>query len=69
VSASSNPHLWALIEAYRSQTGLPVVLNTSFNRANEPIVCSPQDAVRTFTTCGLDALVIDHHIVRKISNV
>jgi len=67
VPRATNPLFWSLIEAYRRRTGLPVVLNTSFNEADEPIVCSPQDAVRTFTACGLDALVIGHYMARKIT--
>lgn len=57
-----NPVMWRLIEQFRLLTGLPVVLNTSFNGADEPIVCTPDDAVRTFLTCGLDALVIGGHL-------
>lgn len=55
---AGNLVMWRLIEQFRLLTGLPVVLNTSFNGSDEPIVCSPEDAVRTFLTCGLDALVI-----------
>lgn len=57
-----NPTMWRLIEQFRLLTGLPVVLNTSFNGADEPIVCTPEDAVRTFLTCGLDALVIGDYV-------
>lgn len=63
VSRTANPRFWSLIEAYRRRSGRPIVLNTSFNEADEPIVCSPRDAVRTFVACGLDALVIGNHIV------
>lgn len=61
VTQDDNPVMWDVIEQFRLLTGLPVVLNTSFNGADEPIVCSPQDAVRTFLACGLDALVIGCH--------
>jgi carbamoyltransferase len=58
VPRGDNPVMWNLIEHFRRLTGLPVVLNTSFNGADEPIVCTPEDAVRTFLACELDALVI-----------
>ncbi|GAB3174510.1 hypothetical protein GCM10027059_46840 [Myceligenerans halotolerans] len=58
VERAASPLFWDLLEQYRRRTGLPVVLNTSFNEADEPIVNSPTDAVRTFVACGLDALVM-----------
>lgn len=62
VTQQDNPIMWSLIEQFRRLTGLPVVLNTSFNGADEPIVCTPDDAVRTFLACGLDALVIGGYL-------
>jgi carbamoyltransferase len=62
VTRADNPAMWDVIEQFRRLTGLPVVLNTSFNGADEPIVCTPQDAVRTFLACKLDALVIGGHL-------
>ncbi|MFG2909903.1 carbamoyltransferase [Kitasatospora sp. NPDC048286] len=58
VKQDTNPDLWKVIQEYRRLCGLPVLLNTSFNRADEPIVCTPDDAVNTFMRCGLDGLVI-----------
>ncbi|MBE1875727.1 carbamoyltransferase [Myceligenerans pegani] len=58
VERAASPMFWDLIEQYRRRAGLPVVLNTSFNEADEPIVNAPADAVRTFVACGLDALVM-----------
>ena len=58
VSREQNPLFADVINAFRSITGVPVVLNTSFNLKGEAIVCSPEDAVRTFYSSGLDALVI-----------
>ena len=46
-------------------TGVPVLLNTSFNLNGEPIVMSPTDAIRTFYTCGLDTLVIGDYVLQK----
>ena len=56
VSAEVNPRYHALISAFDSLTGCPMLLNTSFNVAGEPIVCTPEDAVRCFDRAGLDAL-------------
>ncbi|HEU5356621.1 MAG TPA: carbamoyltransferase C-terminal domain-containing protein [Actinocrinis sp.] len=54
-----------LIAAFRDLTGTPAVLNTSFNLAGEPIVCSPQDAVSTFLRSELDVLVLDDHVIER----
>jgi carbamoyltransferase len=60
-----NPRYWGLINEFGRITGVPVVLNTSFNLRGEPIVCTPQDALRTFFTSGLDFLVLGEFIVAK----
>ncbi|HQH26456.1 MAG TPA: carbamoyltransferase C-terminal domain-containing protein, partial [Oligoflexia bacterium] len=65
VSKSTNPEYWELINDFYKQTGVPVVLNTSFNLKGEPIVCSPFDAIRTFYTSGLDTLAIGDFLVQK----
>jgi carbamoyltransferase len=65
VERANNPQLWSVLDAYQALAGVSVVLNTSFNGADEPIVCTPQDAVRTFIDCGLDALVIGSYVVER----
>ncbi len=65
VSREVNPLYYELIESFCKLTGVPVVLNTSFNVAGEPIVCSPVAAIRCFHGCGLDALVIGRCVVEK----
>ncbi len=65
VSRSDNPRFHALIEAFGELTGVPVVLNTSFNNNAEPIVESIDDCVTTFLTTGIHALVIGDWVVRK----
>jgi len=65
VARADNPEYWRLIEAFRSRTGVPVVLNTSFNNNAEPIVDSAADAVVSFLTTDLDALVIGNYVARK----
>ena len=64
VSRESNPRYWKLIKAFYDLTGVPVILNTSFNE-NEPIVCTPQDAVDCFERTRMDALAIENCLVTK----
>jgi len=65
VSRETNPLYHALIKEFARRTGVPVVLNTSFNVQGEPIVMSPSDALRTFFTCGLDSLIMGPFVVDK----
>jgi len=60
-----NPRYYDLIEHFGRLTGVPVVMNTSFNLKGDPIVCTPKDAVQTFYTSGLDDLVIGDFVVSK----
>lgn len=59
------PDFHRLISAFESRTGIPALLNTSFNVKGEPLVCSPRDALRTFFSTGLDALAIGSFLVIK----
>lgn len=65
VEKDTNPKFYALINEFERITGVPVVLNTSFNLNNEPIVCSPKDAIRTFYSSGLDVLILGDYAVVK----
>ena len=65
VERDINPLYWRLIREFGDRTGVPVVMNTSFNLRGEPIVTSPTDAVRTFFSSGMDALVIGSFLVEK----
>ncbi len=58
------PLYWKLINAFGERTGVPVVLNTSFNE-NEPIVCTPQEAVDCFLRTKMDALAVGNYLVIK----
>ena len=58
VRRAANPLYHALIDAYRMKSGIPLVLNTSFNVHEEPIVCGPAEAVRALTERRIDALAI-----------
>ena len=60
-----NPLYWRLIREFGDRTGVPVIMNTSFNLRGEPIVCTPTDAIRTFFSSGMDALVIGSFLVEK----
>jgi carbamoyltransferase len=65
VAREDNPTYWRLIKAFEALTGVPMVVNTSFNDNDEPIVCSPQDAIRCFRKTGLDGLAIGPFWVEK----
>lgn len=65
VSEDVNPRYYRLLEEFKALTGVAVVLNTSFNIKGEPIVCSPHDAIRTFSATGLDALAIGPFLLLK----
>jgi carbamoyltransferase len=65
VDARTNPRYHRLLEAFARRTGVPVLLNTSFNVKGEAIVASPRDALRTFWSTGLDALAIGSFLVTK----
>lgn len=65
VASSNNPKLHALIRAFQDVSGMPVVLNTSFNVAQQPIVCTPMEAVDTFLRAKLDVLVIGPYWVER----
>jgi carbamoyltransferase len=65
VSADTNPRFWSLLGAFEQLTGVPILLNTSFNNDVEPIVDSLDEAVTCFLTTGLDALVAGDFLVRR----
>ena len=65
VSKDDNPLYWQLLHAFGEATGLPVLYNTSFNLFGEQMVCSPRDAVRSFYSSGVDALVAGNFLLEK----
>jgi len=67
VSFKTNPLFWNLINEFKTLTGLAVILNTSFNVKNEPIVCSPKDALTCFLSTNIDCTVIGNYVVLKRS--
>ena len=64
VSRQQNPRYYALIEEFERQTGLPIVLNTSFNE-QEPIVCHPEDALNCFLRTKMDVLVLSGFFITR----
>jgi len=65
VSRKTNPRYHGMISKFYELTGVPAVLNTSFNDRGEPIVMTPQDAVRCFSSTGLDHLAIGDFLISK----
>jgi carbamoyltransferase len=65
LAADANPRLWGLLAAFERLTGEGVLINTSFNVRDEPIVCSPAEAYGCFARTGMDVLVMDNIIIFK----
>jgi carbamoyltransferase len=65
VAADANPAFHRLLTLFGERTGVPVVINTSFNVRGEPIVCTPKDSIDAFHSTPLDALVIGSFVLRK----
>jgi carbamoyltransferase len=68
VNADQNPRLHKIIDEFRKITGVPVIINTSFNLRGEPIVSNPSDALKTFFNSGIDFLALEEYWVRKEDN-
>ena len=64
VNKEVNPRYWNLINEFRKLTGIPLLLNTSFN-IQEPIVCTPENAINTFGNANFDALVLENNLVLR----
>ena len=65
VTEDTNPRFYRLIQAFERITGLPILLNTSFNVRDQPIVCTPAEAFECFMRTDLDAVVLGSHVVCK----
>ena len=64
VNRDVNPLYWQLLNEFRKLTGVPILLNTSFNE-NEPIVCSPKEAIECFLRAKVDLLIIDSYLIKR----
>ena len=65
VAESQAPLYHRLIDAFRRRTGIPMILNTSFNVKDEPIVCTPSEAIRCFSSTGMDGLILGNCLLEK----
>ena len=65
VHEETNPRYYRLLKAFESKTGCGLLVNTSFNVRNEPIVCSPEDAYRCFMRTAIDILVLENCLLYK----
>ncbi len=66
VQQSANPRYYQLISAFRDLTGIPMVLNTSFNE-NEPVVCRPAEALDCFLRTKMDVLVLGDEFIERVN--
>lgn len=65
VHKETNPRFWNLLNHYHKHTGCPVLINTSFNVRGEPIVCTPEEALRCFIMTDMDVLVMGDYMIEK----
>ena len=65
VHKDTNPDYYSLISEFKRITGLPLIVNTSFNVRGEPIVCNPDDAFRCFMRTDMDILVMQNYVFIK----
>jgi carbamoyltransferase len=65
VDSGRNPRLARMMRRFKERTGCPVLINTSFNVRGEPIVCTPQDALRCFLGTEMDVLVLENFVIRR----
>ncbi|MCC5942706.1 MAG: carbamoyltransferase [Balneolaceae bacterium] len=65
VQESTNPDFWNLLKVFKEKTGYGVLVNTSFNVRDEPIVCKPEDAIRCFLNTDMDLLVLENYLIMK----
>ena len=64
VDVRTNPKYYQLISDFKNLTGIPMVLNTSFNE-NEPVVCRPEEALETFLRTKMDILVLENWVIKR----
>ncbi len=69
ISKLDNPGYYKILKEYYKITGIPSLVNTSFNMHEEPIVCTPDDAIRAFTQSGIDYLIINNFLVSRDENI
>jgi len=65
INKNTNAKLWSLVKEFENITGIPVLINTSFNLKGEPIVCTPEDAISCFKRSQMDCLVLGNYVVER----
>jgi len=65
VKRDVNPDYYQLIKSFRAETSVPLILNTSFNKKGDPIVCTPNDAIQCFYDTGIDYLALGNYLIKK----
>ena len=68
INQKQNSRLYHLIQSFYSKSNIPLLINTSFNVRGEPIVCTPDDALRCFSKTNMDVLVMNNYVVLKEDN-
>jgi len=68
VRRPQNPLYYDLIKAFGRLSGIPMLVNTSFNIRGEPVVCTPEDAYRCMMGTGIDCLVMEGFLIRREDN-
>ena len=68
ISREQNPFLYNVVSRFHERTGIPSIINTSFNMHGEPIVCKAEEALRTFVTCNIDVLVLEDRLLLRENN-
>ncbi len=66
INREQQPLYYDLLKAFQARTGVPILVNTSFNTRGEPVVCTPRDAIECFWTSPLDALIIGSFLLEKV---
>lgn len=67
INGKSHPLYYKLLKEYYDLTGIPTLINTSFNNHEEPIVCSPTDAIKSLLLDNVDYLIMENYIFKKRS--
>ena len=65
VTKEANGRFYSLVKSFGEKTGVPIIINTSFNDKGEPIVESPEDAIACFSKTGIDVLVLENYLIEK----
>jgi carbamoyltransferase len=69
IRKQDHPLYWSVIQAFGKLSGVPVLVNTSFNIRGEPIVCTPSDAYKCMMGTGIDCLVIGNFLIKRADNL